>query len=226
MNLLFISIAPVIMILFYVYYRDKYEKEPINLLMKGLLLGCVIVIPIIVSEKWMTFWGSFLPDYKLLQAFYRAFFVAALCEETFKLIAVRVLIWRNPNFNEKFDGIVYAVFVSLGFALVENILYVFGSNDGMGVGLMRAITAVPAHAMFGIVMGYYLGLAKFNLHKSKVYSVLSFVVPFAMHGYYDYILMSEHPLLMLTFVPFLVWMYFSSNRRMRTLSEQSVFKWD
>lgn len=116
MNLLLISVAPVFIILVYIYYRDKYEKEPIALLMKGLLAGILCVFPVILTEQIVSSLLPVLFSENIGMAFGNAFLVAGLCEETFKLIAVYILIWKNPNFNERFDGIVYAVFVSLGFA--------------------------------------------------------------------------------------------------------------
>ena len=96
----------------------------------------------------------------LASAGYTAFVVAGFTEELMKYLAFYFFFWQERNFNEKFDGIIYAVYISLGFAAVENILYVF--SGGMGVGFVRAFTAVPAHALFGISMGYYFGLARFD----------------------------------------------------------------
>ncbi|MCW3787078.1 PrsW family glutamic-type intramembrane protease [Plebeiibacterium sediminum] len=222
MDLLIISIAPVIIILAYIYYRDKYEKEPLPLLIKGLIAGMIIVLPVAFFENILS---SFLPQIftsKISYAFGNAFIVAALCEELFKLIAVYFLIWKNPNFNERFDGIVYAVFVSLGFALIENIMYVF--SNGFSTGVSRAFTAVPAHAMFAIMMGYYLGLAKFINIKKSYYFTLAFIIPFFFHGVYDFILMSHVNWLLLLFFPFIIYMMYRTNIRMKEHEMNSVFK--
>lgn len=224
MPIILIASAPIIIILMYVYYRDKYEKEPLALLLKGLLMGGIIVIPILFAERLVSGMGAQWMVKPMNSAFYTAFFVAALCEEAFKFVAVYVLIWRNANFNEKFDGIVYAVFVSLGFAWVENVMYVMNAADSMHVGFLRAFTAVPAHAMFGILMGYNLGLAKFALEKRRKYLIYAFAIPFIFHGAYDFILMSEHPILLLLFIPFLMLLFVRAKKRMRELSDQSVFK--
>ena len=223
MNLLLVSIAPIAIILFYIYYRDKYEKEPIPLLLKGLFSGMIIVFPILIVEQTVS---SLLPIFfsgKIGHAFGNAFLVAALCEEAFKLLAVYLLVWKNPNFNERFDGIVYAVFVSLGFALVENIMYVF--SNGMSTGFSRAFTAVPAHAMFGIMMGYYLGLAKFSSRKKKPMLLLAFLAPFFFHGVYDFILMVEIQWVLLLFFPFLLYLMHKTNTKMTKLNEKSIFKY-
>ena len=157
-NLLFISIAPVFIIAFYVYYRDKYEKEPFSVLLKALFTGILIILPIVIIERILTLFSEDMED--LQNAAYTAFIVAGLTEEGMKYLAFYVFFWRNKNFNEKFDGIVYAVFIALGFAAIENIFYVL--IGGYGIGILRALTAVPAHALFGTMMGYHFGLARFN----------------------------------------------------------------
>lgn len=222
MNLLLISVAPVFIILFYIYYRDKYEKEPIPLLAKGLGAGMIITVPVIFAEQMVS---SILPHIfteNIGYAFGNAFLVAALCEEAFKLLAVYILVWKNPNFNERFDGIVYAVFVSLGFALVENIMYVF--PNGMGTGIARAFTAVPAHAMFGIMMGYYLGLAKFSIKRRIPLFVLAFFIPFLFHGIYDFILMVQINWVLILFFPFLLYLMYKTNVKMNKLESNSIFR--
>ncbi|TLX70512.1 PrsW family intramembrane metalloprotease [Labilibacter sediminis] len=224
MNLLLIAVAPVAIILVYIYYRDKYEKEPVSLLIKGLIGGMIIVIPVIFAEQWVSDILPSLFSSKTGMAFGNAFLVAALWEEAFKLLAVYILIWKNPNFNERFDGIVYAVFVSLGFALVENIMYVF--SNGMSVGVGRAFTAVPAHAMFGIMMGYYLGLAKFIKPKRTLFLILAFFAPFVLHGIYDFILMVGINWVLLLFFPFLIYMMYRTQVRMKEHEENSVFKYN
>ncbi|MGQ1783759.1 MULTISPECIES: PrsW family glutamic-type intramembrane protease [unclassified Saccharicrinis] len=222
MNLLLISVAPVVIILVYIYYRDKYEKEPVSLLAKGLVAGVLTVPPIIIAERLVSSSLPFLFSEKIGLAFGNAFLVAGFCEEAFKLLAVYILIWKNPNFNERFDGIVYAVFVSLGFALVENLMYVF--SNGFHVGISRAFTAVPAHAMFGIMMGYYLGLAKFIAASRTKYLALAFFVPFFFHGFYDFILMVQIQWLLFLFFPLLIFMMRRTHKRMKEHEQNSVFK--
>jgi len=226
MNLLVISSAPVFILLFYVYYRDKYEKEPLSLLFKSLLAGAIITVPIYFSELGISHLVNPLRTSIYSAAFNDAFIVAALCEEAFKLAAVMLLVWRNKNFNERFDGIVYAVFVSLGFALVENMMYVFGHANGLEVGLSRAITAVPAHAMFGVMMGYHLGLARFEARRQKLHLVNAFLIPFLFHGIYDFILMSQNKWLLMGFAPLMVYLYIRVRKRMFQHSQSSVFKPD
>lgn len=224
MNLLLIASAPIFIILFYIYYRDKYEKEPFGLLVKSLIAGMLICIPIIFAEQWSANILIPLKTNLITTAFWDAFFVASFWEEAFKMTAVMLLVWRNKNFNERFDGIVYAVFVSLGFALIENIMYVINTDNGIQTGIARAFTAVPAHAMFGIMMGFHLGLARFASKKQGLHLFNAFFFPFLFHGLYDFILMSQNKWLLLTFAPLMVYMYIRIKKRLLQHSEDSVFK--
>ncbi|OPZ97909.1 MAG: Protease PrsW [Bacteroidetes bacterium ADurb.Bin408] len=184
--LLFISIFPVLVILLYIYKRDKYEKEPIGLLIKAFFAGVLsAVITIIVVVLVM----PYLPRYDSLfsAALVESFIEAAIPEELFKFLMLYWVIWKNKNFNEKFDGIVYAVFVSLGFACLENIFYVF--ENGVAVGLLRAVLSVPAHALFGIIMGFYLSLARFNPENKGSLILKSLVFSMVAHGIFDFLLL-------------------------------------
>ena len=220
MGLVSIAVAPVLIILFYIYLRDKYEKEPLLIMALAVLAGCIIIIPVIYAERFISMGSMAFPGY--WNAAYTAFLEAALTEEVFKFLAFMLLIWGNRNFNEKFDGIVYAVFISLGFALVENLLYVF--NQGFSVGVMRAGTAVPAHALFGVVMGYQLGLAKLYPKERLWRLMLALIWPIMLHGIYDFILMSGHELYILLFIPYLVFLWIFGFRRMKDLSDRSIFR--
>lgn len=224
MDLILIASAPIFIILFYIYYRDKYEKEPIKLLLKSLIAGMFICIPIIFAEQWASHLLTPLKTNLITTAFWDAFFVASFWEESFKLLAVMLLVWRNKNFNERFDGIVYAVFVSLGFALVENIMYVLNTENGIQTGIARSVTAVPAHAMFGVMMGYHLGLARFIAKYRILHLFNAFFYPFLFHGLYDFILMSQNKWLLLTFAPLMVYLYLRIKKRLLQHSKDSVFR--
>lgn len=227
MNLLLISLAPVAIIAFYIYFRDKYEKEPVKILLLALALGGIITIPVIFVETFLDKFTFHFASSQIFKAAYEGFVVAAFTEELFKYLAFVLIIWRNRNFNEKFDGIVYAVFISLGFAAVENVLYVFGSGDaGHQVGLLRAVTAVPAHALFGIAMGYHLGLAKFFPHERVGQFFKALLVPIFLHGAYDFLILSENGILLLIFIPYIVLLWIFGFRRMKRHSDNSVFRTD
>jgi RsiW-degrading membrane proteinase PrsW (M82 family) len=219
-NLIFISIAPVLIIAFYIYNRDRYEKEPFSVLTKALFAGVIIVLPVIFIEDLLTALVQNTED--LRYTAYKAFVVAGFTEEGMKYLAFYIFFWNNKNFNEKFDGIVYAVYIALGFAAIENILYVF--MGGYGVGIIRAFTAVPAHALFGVTMGFYFGLARFNIKFRMLYLVIAFLLPFIFHGLYNFILMSNTPILLLAFIPVFTLLWISSFRKMSLHSNASAFK--
>ncbi len=220
MNLAIIALAPVLIIALYIYVRDKYEREPLVWLLLALLGGCLITLPVIFVENALSFPLSHLKGYPA--AAWNAFVVAAFTEEVFKFAALFILFWQNREFNEKFDGIVYACFISLGFAGVENILYV--TDGGVVVGLTRAFTAVPAHALFGVMMGYQFGLARFYPAERSRRLMLALLVPALLHGIYDFILMSGHPYLLFVFLPYLVFLWIFGFRRIRDLSRRSIFR--
>jgi RsiW-degrading membrane proteinase PrsW (M82 family) len=220
MAILIASLAPVFLILLYIYLRDKYEREPFWLLVRLVVAGMVVVIPIALVEKALM--AAAPPMGRVGYAAYQAFVVAGATEELFKFLVLYLLVWKSPRFNEQFDGIVYAVFVSLGFAAVENVLYVMQS--GYQTALLRALTAVPAHALFGVAMGYYLGVARRYEELRGRYLARAVWVPVLLHGIYDFILMVGSGWLLLLFAPYVVYLYLSGLRKMRILSDASIFK--
>ncbi len=222
MNLLILALAPVFIIAGYIYFRDKYEREPIRLLLLSLFVGAVTVIPILFIERFLSGFSDLFSG--LVKAAWNAFVVAAFSEELFKYIALYLLIWKRKEFNDKMDGIVYAVFISLGFAAVENVLYVMG--NGFGTGITRAITAVPAHAIFGITMGFYFGMAKFYEKKRYQLKQKALLYPIILHGIYDFILFTGIEWLSIIFLGFLVYLYISGLKRIKELSNQSIYKTD
>ena len=219
-NLLFISLAPVFIIALYIYSRDRYEKEPVSLLIKALFIGILCVLPVLLIEGVLT--RMYIGPEGISEAAYTAFVVAGLTEEGIKFLALFIFFWRNKNFNEKFDAIVYAVFISLGFAAIENILYVF--QGGYSVGIVRALTAVPAHALFGIMMGYNFGLARFNAEYRRLNLFAAFAIPFISHGAYDFLLMGNSQFLMLVFIPVFILYWITGFRKMKKLSDDSAFR--
>ena len=186
MVLLLSALAPVAAVIIYIYVKDKYEKESKRMLAFAFILGAIISI--IITTVLYMFFDLFLPlkdDYSIWQQFVKAFFVVALIEEFSKYIMVRGFLQPRNGFNEPFDGIVYAVMVSMGFAAVENIMYVI--QGGMEVAMLRAFTAIPAHATFGIIMGYYMGKAKFSKNPIK-WNLIGLSLAVLFHGAYDFFL--------------------------------------
>lgn len=174
------------MVIIYIYQKDKYEKEPTSLLIKMFLLGSFISIIItsilyIVAEIIIP-----LKDpYNVFQQFVKAFFIVGLIEEFSKYIMVKKYAQNHKAYNEPFDGIVYAVMVSMGFAATENIFYVL--EGGYQVALLRAFTAIPAHATFAILMGYFMGKAKFS-NRKKWLNLCGLFWAVFFHGAYDFFL--------------------------------------
>mgnify|MGYP000164662279 CR=1 FL=1 len=186
MELAVLTNAPIAIIIIYIYIKDKYEKEPKKLLLKTFLGGAVIsVIATILISTIANKAFPLSDSFSLFQQFVKAFVVVALVEEFSKYLIVRYYAQKKEAFNEPFDGIVYAVMVSMGFAFTENILYVL--DGGFYTALARAFTAVPAHATFGIIMGYYMGIAKFSKYKIR-YNLLGLLYATLFHGAYDYFL--------------------------------------
>ena len=186
MTLVLLAIAPVAIVVFYVYMKDKYEKEPKRLMIYCFLLGGILSI--IITTILYLFFDFFIPlnnKYSVMQQFIRAFFIVGLTEEFSKYVIVRYYAQPKKAFNEPYDGIVYAVMVSMGFAAVENIFYVF--EGGVPTAILRAFTAIPAHASFGILMGYYMGKAKFSNNRVK-YNLMGLLLAILFHGAYDFFL--------------------------------------
>lgn len=222
-NLFVAALSPALACLFYIYIRDKYEKEPVRLLVTGTVFGIFITFPIIQAENMVT---ALLPICgKLAEAFYISFFVAGFVEEAFKFVVLYFLTWRDKNLNEPMDGIVYSVFISLGFAGLENILYVFNPElGGMSTALLRAVFSVPSHGFFGITMGYYFAMAKFEPHNRTKNLAKAFFVTWFIHGVFDFILLADLKYYMLLFLPFVAYMWLNGFRKIKSHLEKSPFK--
>ncbi len=182
--LLALALAPGAVIGLYIYIKDKYEREPIRLVVLSFFLGVASTVVTLLISLPINY---FIPidEKSLSEQAVHAFLLVALIEEFSKFIFVRWVLYPNKNFNEPFDGIVYAVSVSLGFAGFENILYVMNSDNGIATGILRMFTAVPAHATFAVLMGYFLGRAKHEPGKSY-FAWYGLGAATLFHGAYDY----------------------------------------
>ena len=187
--LLALAILPVIVLGIIVYRQDKYQREPLGQLLKAFLFGMLSVLPVIVLENLLTL---YTPPMPIVSGAYTAYIVAGCSEELCKLLLLVLAIWKSPQFDEYFDGIVYSCFVALGFACCENISYIFSQplfENALTTSIVRALLSVPAHFLFGIMMGYYTALAKFNPQRRTRYLFLAFFIPMLMHGTFDALLM-------------------------------------
>lgn len=188
------------------------------MLLWGLLFGVYATFVIYGVGLWVE---SKFPLTDL--PFAAAFLQAALVEESVKMLFLLALLARNPHYNEPFDAIVYAVFISLGFAWIENIVYVTHPLwGGIGTALARAVLSVPGHGLFGVQMGYWLAEAKFAERKSGWF--LSFLVPYLYHGWYNYLLLAEIPAADVFLALLMGLLVTASLRHMAELLKKSPFR--
>ena len=191
MNLMITAaVLPAVLLGLYIWKQDPHP-EPFKWVLRAFLYGVVLCFPVALLENYVNglIFGGAEPT-TLFGSTIEAFFVAAAPEEGAKLLALWLFLRRCPEFDEDFDCIVYAVFVSLGFATVENIGYVMMSGEGwVTTAVMRALLAVPGHYAFAIMMGFYYAVYCFFDH-SKANAAKIFLIPFLAHGVYDAIAMS------------------------------------
>ena len=219
-----LAVAPALICLVYMYIRDKYEKEPWRLLATGVAIGCIITFPVMQGQGFV---ARFMPIAigQFGEAVFTSFAIAALVEEGFKFAVLYFLVWRSKELNERVDGIVYAVFISLGFAGVENVLYVFNPQlGGLSTALMRAVVSVPSHGLFGIIMGYHFAIARFEPQNKNLRIFLAFFAPWLAHGIYNTILLSGHTYYLVVFVPFLLMLWHGGLKKIKIHLEASPFK--
>ncbi|MCP5046525.1 MAG: PrsW family intramembrane metalloprotease [bacterium] len=196
--LLTLALLPGFILMFFILYMDRNEREPLGQVLKIMLLGALSVVPAVFSE-----WGlGLLPIYSneaVINAVVVAFVQVAWVEELCKLGVVLLFIWGNKHFNEENDGIVYVGASALGFAMLENVAYVL--RLGITTGILRSITAMPLHCFTGVLMGYYTGLAKFapGKHERNVYLLKGFFLAYLIHGLYNALLLTRTPAAVLIF---------------------------
>lgn len=213
-KLFIIAIIPSIILAVLIYLVDRYDKEPINVLLMVLMLGAISVIPTIMIERFLASLNYFTG---LLKVVFNAFIVAGLTEEFFKREVVLRSIFNKEVFNEKLDGIIYCAFSALGFATIENIMYVvFDISSNYYIGLYRGIFSVPAHLLFGVTMGYYMSLSKFSNDKilKRKFLNKSLLIPVVFHGIFDFILMSKNMFLAICFLPFVAYLWLINLKKL------------
>ncbi|MBQ8131420.1 MAG: PrsW family intramembrane metalloprotease [Bacilli bacterium] len=211
--LLFLSVLPVFLLGYFIYNKDR-NKEPLGIIAKlfvGGVLSCIVTL--LVSALLYTlvpFFGTETNKLNLLELFIQVFVGVAMIEETSKWLFLYLFSYHDDEFDELYDMIVYGAFVALGFACIENIMYVL--DGGITTGILRALCAVPGHAFDGVFMGYYLGLAKIsemnNREDLKRKNILfSLLVPMILHAIYDYCALSGRTILIIIFFIFVIILY-------------------
>ena len=221
------AVIPAVVLLVKVYRADLIEKESPALLWNLVLRGVLATIFAMITETFGELaLSSLVQEGSVLYNFLLYFIVVAVSEEGFKYLLMKTRTWNNPEFNFQFDGIVYAVFVSLGFALWENISYVL--MYGFGTAVIRAVTAVPGHACFGVFMGAWYGLAKkydsYGLtSQSKTCRVVALLSSIVLHGCYDFTASIENQNYAWIFVVFVVAMFIVAFRLVKQLSSHDHY---
>lgn len=226
-TLLVLAVAPSLALLIYLYARDQYEREPPQLVLQTFFTGMLAVVPVLILDLVLAKpLGAYLlgDGDTFTNRVWEAFIVAALVEELCKLGAVLGTAYRSPHLNEPYDAVLYAAAAALGFATVENILYVV--QHGVQVGILRALLAVPGHALFGIIMGYYLGLARFSVQpeRRRRNMVMAWLVPTLFHGLYDVLAMNaEYAIFAFLILPLVLYMWIRGLRTIKSTLAASPF---
>ncbi|MDW5298573.1 MAG: PrsW family glutamic-type intramembrane protease [Sedimentibacter sp.] len=214
LNLFVTAITPGIVLVLFFYLFDRHDREPIRMLLKVFVMGIFSVIPTIFIENILSFFNIFSGIFGIG---FTAFIVAGLTEEYIKRQVVLKSVYFNLVFNEKLDGIIYCAIAALGFATIENVMYVvFRFSDVESIGFYRAIISVPAHMLFAVTMGYYMSLAKFasTPEESQFYFKKSLTVPAVLHGIFDFILMSQIEFFMVLLVPFIIYLWINNLKKL------------
>ena len=223
--LMIMAVVPAILLMVQVYRADKLDKEPKDLLIKLIFWGILSTLIAVLLETAGQFVLSPLSPNSLIYNILLYFGVVAFAEEWGKYVVMKARTWKHPAFNCQFDGVVYAVFVSLGFALWENIQYV--TMYGFETAVVRAFTAIPGHCSFGVFMGVLYGIAKRyeyagEFGKSRQYRILSVVVPALLHGTYDFIATWNQGI-SIVFLIFIVIMFAWASQLVRKVSRNDKY---
>jgi len=220
--LLALALAPGAYLAFSTYLKDKYEPEPKKLLLGTFLTGCIMIIPAAIIELGATsLLGCKGPG--LSNALLMSFLVVGPVEEGAKFWVLRYYAYPKKEFNEPFDGIVYGAFVALGFATLENVFYVL--QHGFAVGILRMFISVPGHYAFGVIMGYYLGKAKFEAKNQARYMRRGFFSAVILHGAFDFFILQKiYPALYLFTIVVLVVALRMARREIKELQADSLLR--
>lgn len=219
LSVLAAAIAPGLALLAYFYWKDRYDAEPLSMVIRLFLTGVLIVLPVMVLQRGMTLWlGEDSP-------FLYSFVISAGVEELLKFFVLYHIIFNHTEFDEPYDGIVYATAVSLGFATLENVLYAFLQPTTFGTLMLRAMLPVSGHALFGVFMGYSLGLAKFSAGRQIRYHLgMAVLLPLFWHGVYDFMMITVPSSWMWVAVPFMLLLWFRGIRRVNRANAVSPFR--
>ncbi|WP_368504528.1 glutamic-type intramembrane protease PrsW [Alkalihalophilus sp. As8PL] len=190
------AIAPAMALLSYFYLRNDYESTVNALVFRTFIIGLILVFPVMVLQYAFTVEGFFERD------LFKAFVLYGFFEEFFKWFMLYFFAYQYGQMTRRYDGIVYGVSLSLGFASMENVFYMLA--HGLETAVARALLPVSSHALYGVIMGYYIGRAKMEASKRKWFLMLSLVTPVVLHGLYDFILLTFGMYFLIGLVPFMI----------------------
>lgn len=219
-TILSLALIPVIILVIFLLAVDRHDREPLRLLGKVFLFGMLASIPILIIETILVRVNIFTGFLGIL---FQSFIVAGLTEEYMKRRVVMKTAYRHQAFNEKMDGIIYCAFASLGFAAVENIMYLISYfQDTPEVAFYRAVFSVPGHMLFAVTMGYYLALSKYadSPVLNRKYYKNSLLYPVLLHGTFNTILSLNLPIL-LVFVPFIGFLWIYNMKKLNKFYKES-----
>lgn len=189
--MLILALLPVGILIYYIYWKDKGKPEPVRQLVKAFLFGIVSVfVSLFLSTIFETLRLFPMETKTYLDAIRISFLGAAVPEELAKFAMLWLVLRKNPWFDEKMDGIVYAACISLGFAALENLMYILPREDYISVGIVRGLLAVPGHFLYAVIMGYYYSMARFYPYRKGRNIFLAIALPVLAHGIYDTIIFS------------------------------------
>ncbi|QKS71069.1 intramembrane metalloprotease PrsW [Paenalkalicoccus suaedae] len=208
------AIAPAVALLSFFYLKDDFEQEPVYLVVRSFIFGAILVFPILFIQYVLSV------EAPTSSVIIDTFFYVAFTEEFFKWFILLITIFFHAEFNQRYDGIVYATAVGLGFASVENIFYI--ATNGLDTAIFRAIFPVTSHALFGVVMGYYFGLAKFHAKRRIFYLALAFIIPYLLHSSYNFILVSVNRWIYLL-VPFMIFLWIFAMRKVKKANAHLMY---
>lgn len=217
LGILTAGIAPGLALLSYFYLRDQYDSEPILTVFKTFLFGALLVFPIMFIQYVLEVENIFQ------SSFVNAFLSSSMLEEFFKWFILFYVVYQHADFDEPYDGIVYGAAVSLGFATLENIFYLV--SNGLEFAIGRALLPVSSHALFGVIMGYYIGKGKFTATTKSKWIICSLLFPFILHGIYDYILLTQENWLFIMF-PFMIFLWWLGLRKVKMARAMSENHYD
>ncbi|SER45085.1 glutamic-type intramembrane protease PrsW [Salipaludibacillus aurantiacus] len=204
------AFTPAIALLIFFYLKDEFEQEPLTMVIRCFIFGTLLVFPVMFIQFVLQ------NETRFTSPFIETFLQVALTEEFFKWFIVLVTVFYHVHFSQRYDGIVYATAVALGFASVENLLYIIA--HGLDTAFIRAVFPVTSHALFGVVMGYYFGKAKFQKQKRYRYLFMAFLIPYLLHSLYNLILLSMNQWIYVL-IPFMVFLWVFALKKVKKANQ-------